>query len=238
MRLKVILLIVSIFLTLLGNAKSQDISFKVYSHVNLSKLSISERKRKFIKIMLPLIERANREVLKERAFILEVSNKKAITLKEERKLRELYAKYRAKSLKELLLKVNSVPAGLVLAQAAVESGWGTSRFFILANNAFGTYTFMKKKCLKARFSEACLKYYSNLYDSVKDYIYNLNVGWAYEKFRKLRERGADIYKLAESLNSYSTLGKRYVELVKKVIHHNSLDSIGSTELAANLPRRR
>ncbi len=238
MRLKVILPIVLIFLSLLGKAKSQDISFKVYSHINLSKLPISERKRKFIEIMLPLIERANREVLKERAFILEVSNKKAITLKEERKLGELYAKYRAKSLKDLLLKVNSVPVGLVLAQAAVESGWGTSRFFVLANNAFGTYTFMKKKCLKARFSEACLKYYPNLYDSVRDYIYNLNVGWAYEKFRKLREKGADIYKLAESLYSYSTLGGRYVLLVKKVIRHNGLDSISSTELASNFPGRR
>ncbi|WP_456454874.1 glucosaminidase domain-containing protein [Thermovibrio sp.] len=238
MRLKAILIIALVLVSFLGSTESECGSFKVYSHVNLSKLPVDERKKRFIEIMLPLIKRANREVLEERAFILRVSGKKEITLKEERKLKELYTKYRAKSLKDLLLKVNSVPAGLVLAQAAVESGWGTSRFFVSANNAFGIYTFKQKMCLKAKSSRACLKYYPNLYESVRDYIYNLNVGWAYERFRKLREKGADVYKLAESLNSYSTLGDRYVMLVKKVIRHNGLDSMGSTELASNLPSRR
>lgn len=239
MRRKVILIIALVLVSFLGSTESECGSFKVYSHVNLSKLPITERKKRFIEIMLPLIERANREVLEERAFILRVLEKKEITLKEDKKLKELYTKYRAKNLKDLLLKVNSVPAGLVLAQAAVESGWGTSRFFISANNAFGMYDFKKnRKCLKAKSSGACLKYYPNLYESVRDYIYNLNVGWAYQRFRVLREKGANIYKLAESLNSYSTLGDRYVMLVKKVIRHNGLDSIGSTELASNLPSRR
>ncbi|WP_457680394.1 glucosaminidase domain-containing protein [Thermovibrio sp.] len=207
--------------------------FDSISHLDLRKLPVKERKKEFIKIMLPLIERANREILKERAFILKVKDKKELSEEERERLNYLMKKYKAKSIKELLVKVNTVPPGLVLAQAAVESGWGTSRFFREANNAFGIYTFKGKECLKAKESMACLKKYSNLYQSVKDYMYNLNVGWAYGKFRKLRNEGADIYTLIESLNGYSERKDDYTKLVEKVIKKNGFDSLSNIKLASN-----
>ncbi len=206
---------------------------KYPSHISLKGLPVKERKKRFIQLLVPLIKQANREVLFERSFILKVKGKKELTDKEKREISYLMKKYRAKSLKDLLLKVNTVPVSLVLAQGAIESGWGTSRFFTEANNIFGIYSFKGTKCLKARNSKACLKVYDNLYSSVKDYIYNLNVGWAYRRFRELRAKGADIFTLAESLDLYSTKKKEYVELVKNVVKKNHLERFDEPELASN-----
>jgi len=205
---------------------------KDYSHISLKELPVKERKKRFVEIMLPLIEKANREVLKERAFLLKVKEKKELSQEEREKLEELKKKYRAESIEELLEKVNTVPPGLVLAQAALESGWGTSRFFKEANNAFGIYTFKEKKCLKARGYNFCVRKYPSLYASVKDYIYNLNVGWAYRDFRRLRSKGADIYTLTKSLVKYSELKDEYTQLVNGIIKKNGFDSIGSPAFAA------
>ena len=212
--------------------KAKEEEVKDYSHISLKNLPVEERKKRFTEIMLPLIEKANREVLKERAFLLKVKGKKELSQEEKEKLKELKKKYRAESIEELLKRVNAVPAGLILAQAAVESGWGTSRFFTEGNNAFGIYTFKGGNCIKAKGSDACLKAYPSLYASVKDYIYNLNVGWAYRNFRELRSKGADIYTLARGLGKYSELENEYIKLVQKVIKKNGFDSIGSPALAA------
>ncbi len=217
-----------------GFSPSFEALMKNYpSHVNLSGLPLKERKKKFIELMVPLIREANREILAERRFILSVKVKEKLTEQERKRLQNLMKKYRAKTIDGLLLKVNTVPVSLILAQGAIESGWGTSRFFTEANNVFGIYSFKGKKCLKAKESNACLKVYDNLYSSVKDYIYNLNVGWAYRKFRELRAKGADIYTLAESLELYSTKKKEYVELVKNVVKKNHLERFDEPELASN-----
>jgi len=203
------------------------------SHISLKELPIEERKREFVRVMLPLIRRANEEVLREREFLLKVKDKEELTFEEEERLKELMEKYRTQDIGELLKRVNTVPDGLVLAQAAVESGWGTSRFFTEANNAFGIYAFRGGKCLKAKGSSACLKVYNSLYESVKDYIYNLNVGWAYERFRELRSKGADIYTLIDSLHSYSERKDEYTELLKKVVKKNGFDSTDQPLFASN-----
>lgn len=211
------------------------------SKVSLRDLSLEERKRKFVEIMLPLIVKANQEVLKEREFVISVSKKKELSPEERRKLEELLRKYKASSLRELLRKVDAVPVSLVLAQAAVESGWGTSRFFTEANNAFGMYAIKEKsRCIKATGSDVCLKVYDNLYQSVKDYIYNINVGWAYKEFRKAREKGADVYTLVEALEKYSTLRNEYVRLLKNVIKKNGFTRFDSSTfvLAEKAPRNR
>ncbi|SMP16535.1 Bax protein [Desulfurobacterium pacificum] len=193
------------------------------SHVSLSYLPPKERKKEFIKLMLPLIEKANEEVMKERKFLLSIKGKKKLTPLEEKKLKELKKKYKADSYEELLKRVNIVPVSLVLAQAAIESGWGTSRFFTEANNAFGIYSYSKKrKCLKAKKSGACLKVYPDLYESVKDYIYNINVSWAYKDFRDARSKGASLDTLIKELEKYSVMRKQYTELVKNVIKNNNL----------------
>ena len=204
------------------------------SHISLSYLPSKERKKEFIKLMLPLIEKANEEVLKEREFLLKIKGKKELSPEEKKKLQELEKKYKTNSLKELLKRVDTVPVSLVLAQAAIESGWGTSRFFTKANNAFGIYSYARKskhKCLKAKESEVCLKAYPNLYESVKDYIYNINVSWAYKDFRDARSKGASLDTLIKELEKYSVMRKQYTELVKNVIKNNHLTNFDNYALS-------
>ena len=196
----------------------------VYSHVmSLERLPVKERKKKFIDVLLPEILIANEKVLKEREFLLRVLREQEMSEKEKTELERLKKKYRTDDLKELLEKVNSVPVSLILAQGAIESGWGTSRFFIEGNNVFGIYVFRPtNKKLKARNNDVFLKTYDDILQSVEDYIYNLNVGWAYEEFRKAREKGANLDSLIRALIYYSTERDNYVRLLENVIEKNHL----------------
>jgi Bax protein len=196
----------------------------IYSRVtSLEKLPIKERKKKFIDVLLPEILIANEKVLKEREFLLKVLRKQKVSEEEKTELKRLKKKYRTNDFKELLRRVNTVPVSLVLAQGAIESGWGTSRFFIEGNNVFGIYAFRPtNKKLKAKNNDVYLKAYDDILQSVEDYIYNLNVGWAYEEFRKAREKGADLDSLIRALIYYSTERDNYVRLLENVIEKNHL----------------
>ena len=196
----------------------------VYSHVmSLKRLPVKKRKKKFIDVLLPEILIANEKVLKEREFLLRVLRKQEISEEEKTELRRLKKKYRTNDFKELLRRINTVPVSLILAQGAIESGWGTSRFFIEGNNVFGIYVFRPtNKKLKARNNDVYLKVYDDILQSVEDYIYNLNVGWAYEEFRKAREKGADLGSLIQALIYYSTERDNYVRSLENVIGKNHL----------------
>ncbi|ADY73302.1 Lysozyme subfamily 2 [Desulfurobacterium thermolithotrophum DSM 11699] len=196
----------------------------VYSHVTcLRNLSIEQRKKKFIDVLLPEVLIANEKVLKERSFLLRTLRKKKLSKKERLELKKLKKKYRTDNIDELLRRVNSVPVSLVLAQGAIESGWGTSRFFIEGNNVFGMYAFYTtNKKLKARNGNVYLKVYDDILQSVEDYIYNLNVGWAYKEFRRAREKGASLSLLVKTLVYYSTKRNNYVDLIRNIIKKNYL----------------
>jgi len=141
-------------------------------------------------------------------------------------------KYKANSLGELLTKVNTHPPSLILAQAAIESGWGTSRFFVIANNVFGMWTFNKNQPLKikAKNSNVYLKVYKDILQSVDDYYYSINVSWAYSKFRLVRLKTSDPLKLSNYLDKYSILRDRYVKRVKRIIKENNLTKFDTCKL--------
>lgn len=204
----------------------------VYSHVmSLKRLPVKKRKKKFIDVLLPEILIANEKVLKEREFLLRVLRKQEISEGEKTEIERLKKKYRTDDLKELLRRINTVPVSLVLAQGAIESGWGTSRFFIEGNNVFGIYVFRPtNKKLKAKNNDVYLKVYDDILQSVEDYIYNLNVGWAYEEFRKAREKGANTGSLIRALIYYSTERNNYVRLLENVIEKNHLTLYDSCSL--------
>jgi Bax protein len=204
----------------------------IYSHVmSLKRLPVKKRKKKFIDVLLPEILFANEKVLKEREFLLRVLRKQEISEEEKAELERLKKKYRTDNFKELLEKVNTVPVSLILAQGAIESGWGTSRFFIEGNNVFGIYVFRPtNKKLKAKNNDVYLKVYDDILQSVEDYIYNLNVGWAYKEFRKAREKGANLGSLIRALIYYSTERNNYVRLLENVIEKNHLALYDSCSL--------
>jgi Bax protein len=125
-----------------------------------------------------------------------------------------------------LPKEQHVPKKIIIAQAALETGWGTSRFANEGNNLFGIRTFNKDSewLLPIGWDQNKwigwgVKVYNNKCDSVKDYIRIINTVFAYEEFRELREQNADVYELVDTLDKYATK-QTYTELVKKVIKYN------------------
>jgi Bax protein len=162
------------------------------------------------------------------------------TLGEEdlRRLRDLCERYRVEwrsppdreMFSSLLLRVDTVPLELALAQAANESGWGTSRFARKGNNIFGEWCFkpgcglVPRERYPGKVHEVAV--FSSPIDSLRSYMNKLNSHPAYRPFRilryemRLRGRRPDGYTLAKGLTKYSSLRQEYVERIQGMIRTN------------------
>ena len=119
-----------------------------------------------------------------------------------------------------------IPKALIIAQAALETGWGTSRFANEGNNLFGIRTFDKDSewLLPITWDQTKwigwgVKVYETKCDSVRDYVRIINEVWAYESLREARDNGADAYELADHLTKYASK-PTYTKLVKQLIKYN------------------
>lgn len=178
---------------------------------------VEVRKELFVKVMTPIIRKVNSEILNERQEII-----KAIENNNTDILNFYLDKYDAESIDDLLLKVDEIPEDLAIAQAAVESAWGTSRFAIEANNIFGEWTFKPGTGIVPKNRPAGATYeievFDNLLESMRSYAMNLNKLPFYEDFRLIRA-GKKKGHPADGLLSYSELGVKYIEIVKIVIEN-------------------
>ncbi len=200
--------------------------------VSLADLPLAERKEKFIQMVLPSLLIANYEVKLVRKNLIRLLKKQKAGLmlsqREKTFLEKVLQQCRAKSVESALIKANPVPLSIALAQAALESGWGTSRFFVEGNNLFGMWTFKEtSSALPARASEVLLRKYNSLLDSVRSYIYTVNVGWAYKEFRTQRLIDTNPLRLSEFLDMYSVERLGYVKKIKSVIKENNLVHLDS-----------
>ena len=119
-----------------------------------------------------------------------------------------------------------IPKQILIAQAALETGWGSSRFANEGNNLFGIRTFNKdsKWLLPITWDQNKwigwgVKVYNTKCDSVKDYVRIINEVWAYEELRKIRDNGGSVYEMADHLTLYASK-KNYTTLVKQLIKYN------------------
>ncbi len=195
--------------------------------VSLADLPPEERKRRFVDLVLPSILIANYEVKFIRrnltSVLLKLRRGFRLSREERDYVERILSRCREDSLESVLLKVNPVPPSIALAQAAVESGWGTSRFFVEGNNLFGMWTFRGDDgAMLAGNGKVFLRRFSSLLDSVRNYLYTVNVGWAYRDFRKARHRERDPLKLSRFLNLYSVERDRYVRKIRRIIRENNL----------------
>ena len=194
----------------------------------------SQRKAVFIKTTLPLILRANELIAEERAGLIELQARDNPAEAERKWGLKLAQRYGFEKLDfaKLLERVDVIPPSLALAQAAQESGWGTSRFARTGNALFGQRVFGRKVYgmvpLKRATGETFrVRAFDGLFDSVRAYFHNLNTHTAYEDFRKMRSRmredGAiDSYALAETLESYAERRDAYVKTIRKIILGNDM----------------
>ncbi len=206
---------------------SQPVKAVVYIGLpDLSKLSVAEKKQKFVALLLPsiLIVKHELRLLRERVRIILAKLHPLQT--EQEFLNALYQKYKTREPAVLLKKLQTHPASLVLAQAALESGWGTSRFFREANNIFGVWSFSKRQkripaLLKRGNKTVYLRKYDSLKEAIEDYFLTFANGRFFDEFRTRRTQTADPLALAGLLTRYCELGELYTDRLKQVITKNN-----------------
>lgn len=203
-------------------------------------LSGKAKKDAFIAKLMPIIANANDIVLSRREFCL-----KFIANAWQNGLRELEEDGYLKLLKiasdhniarifdaeEYRLKINTVPVSMAIAQAAIESGWGESRFTKEANNIFGHYTWGEAGLVpldRASGKRHKLRIFGSLQESIEAYMLNLNSNAAYENFRLKRAefaRSGRVFngiEAAATMQNYSELAQEYVDVLISMIRQLEL----------------
>lgn len=216
-------------------------------------MPIPTKKEFFYRCLLPLVTHANWLVRQRRAWLMErkAELNKGRTLEGENleNIRLFASALRVKSadeaervsdsaewlriIDELLYRLDEIPAGLAIGQAAYESGWGTSRFTVEGNALFGQWTYggegMAPKQQRKELGDHKIATFTWPFDSVRGYFLNLSTHPAYEDFRKIRaemrKKGKPLNSLAlaDGLISYSERGQEYVDSLKSLIRSNGFD---------------
>ncbi len=200
-----------------------------------------KRKEFFIQIVLPLILKENNNIKIDRKRLFSIINKNNNTNLEKKWLNKKYKQYGipSKDLSILKIRMDEVPVSLALAQAAKETGWGTSRFAQEGNALFGQWTWsgegLKPKDADKDQGHKVMKF-NVLQASVRAYQRNLNTHKSYKDFRKARaelrdqDLPLDSLVLSEYLNNYAETGNQYVEVLKKIIKQNNLKDFDDAKL--------
>jgi len=209
---------------------------------DLNTLGDTKKKRElFIKIVLPLILNANKQITEDRKKLFKILGKNFNTVGERVWLKRRFKQYKIddQDLAKLKMRMDIIPVSIALAQAANESGWGTSRFALEGNALFGQWTWSKKgitpknqdpdqnhKVLQFQILKASVTAYKN----------NLNTHNAYQEFREVRAQlrqenkkiiGLDLTKY---IKNYAAIGEKYVEIIESIIQKNSLTDFDNANL--------
>ncbi len=205
------------------------------------------KKETFIKIVLPLIVAENERIKEDREKLLLVSKKKYTTDLEKQWIRQKLLEYKVKKgdMKQLLIRMDIIPTSIALAQAAKESGWGTSRFALEGNAIFGQWTWSGQGIApldrESNKNHKILKF-PILRASVKAYQNNLNTHKSYTKFREkrssLREKNKKIagLELTDTLNNYAQTGTEYTKILNQIIKQNRLTDFEPVRLVNSVKK--
>ena len=210
---------------------------------NEIKMIENTKKRKdfFIQIILPLILKENNNIKLDRKRLFSIINKNSNTNLEKKWLEKKYKQYGipSRDLSILKIRMDEIPVSLAIAQAAKETGWGTSRFAQEGNALFGQWTWsgdgLKPKGADKNEGHKVMKF-NVLQASVRAYQRNLNTHSSYIEFRKARaklrdqEKSLDSLILANYLNAYAETGNQYVEVLQKIIKQNNLKDFDDAKL--------
>jgi Bax protein len=209
------------------NVESQYVVPHVYTNViDLKYLPLQEKKEKFIDLLLPSVLTAAHgiEQTRERIATIHEQMQQDESVSQEDSLfveKQLEA-WEADDIEQLLNeKLITRPHSVMLAQAALETGWGSSRFFVAANNTFGVWSFDSNESrIQAQGTRdgtpVYVKKYDNLSASIIDYYKVISNG-PYDEYREARKRTSDPYELVEYLFRYSELGQEYINRLKTVM---------------------
>ena len=201
--------------------------------------SIKAQKQAFVEVMLPLIQQENNKIKALRKKIIEIFKDPFYLMNPQKvaflaKIAKIYKIKDITDKEAFLKKINTIPVSLALAQAAIESGWGKSRFVREANNIYGHWIYSNKGLApKSKYDHIKIDYsiriFPTLEASIAAYMKNLNRNPAYKEFRDLREKYEKEHKkftglaAADTLINYSQKKDKYVKLLKTMIKSNHFD---------------
>jgi len=190
----------------------------------LPKMTVQEKKTRFRALIIPAV---NIVYTKLMARYEEVKT----TLdsgKTSAKIEKLKIEYKATTNDELLMALKPHPKSIAIAQAAIESSWATSRFFRVANNIFGVWSFDKNEprvaALKMRGDKTIwVKKYNSIEDAIYDYYRTVGRSGAFAEFRQARMQTNDPFILVTKLDRYSEKGSLYGEELTSIIKFNKFN---------------
>ena len=203
--------------------------------------STKKRKEFFVQIVLPLILEENYSIRLDRKRLFVILNKNNNTESERKWLKNKFKQYGVvnQDFTTLKIRMDEIPVSLAIAQAAKETGWGTSRFALEGNALFGQWTWhgegIKPASANSGATHKVMKF-KILQASVRAYQRNLNTHSSYKEFREARaiQRDNDgklnSLELVKYLNKYAETGKEYTEVLKKIIEQNSLTDFDGVKL--------
>ena len=203
--------------------------------------STNKRKETFIKIVMPLILIENEKIIEDRNKLFKILGKQSNSMGEKVWLKRRFKDYdiKGEDISELKLRLDIIPTSIAIAQAAKESGWGTSRFALEGNAMYGQWTWGGdgiEPSQKDKKKEHKILKFPKLQSSVSAYMKNLNTHRGYSEFRKerskIREKNKTVYgiDLVSYLYNYAQTGSEYVKILKKIIEQNDLTDFDSSIL--------
>ncbi|GAF03849.1 glucosaminidase domain-containing protein [Saccharicrinis fermentans] len=206
---------------------------------NLKDIHYKERMQKFIDMMLPSVLMAKEKIVQERYRVLEVDAALRAGMGSRRDslyLVKMKNKFKTDKTSEVLRRLHPHPVSIVLAQAAIESGWGTSRFCREANNVYGIWSYnTEEKRIRAGESRngknIYLRKYDSIFESIYDYYQTIAKANAYKQFREVRLQTDNPYRLIWYLSNYSEKRYEYVRALRNVIEFNNLHKYDDYRLA-------
>ncbi len=205
-------------------SKKEEQPKKVVKKVPVKQISVSQKKQNFKDTLIPIATTVYNELeIQYLAIKLDIENNRNTKV-----IEKLKKEYNAKTDELLLNALKPHPISILLAQAAAESAWLTSRFTKEANNIFGVWSFNKNEPRIAASGlrgdkTIYLKKYGTLKEAVRDYYKNLGKTWAYAQFRKQRTLTSNPYVLSDYLTSYSEKKGEYTKLLRSMIKYNKFD---------------
>ena len=203
--------------------------------------NVKKRKELFIQIVLPLILEENNKILLDRKKLFAILNKNNNSKSDNEWLNKKFKQYgiSKKDIPTLKRRMDIIPPSMAIAQAAKETGWGTSRFALEGNALFGQWTYSDKG-IKPAAADAGTTHkvmmFNVLKSSVRAYARNLNTHKSYRKMRYVRaiqrdnEGKLNSLELVDYLDKYAETGKEYTEVLKKIIKQNFLNDFDDVKI--------
>jgi Bax protein len=208
----------------------------VYKSIpDLKKLNVEDRKKAFIDIVLPSVLLVENRISTDKNRIEEIINMDEVIPHDTAFVALMMKTYKVKSIYDLPSHMITPPVCIIMAQAALESGWGTSRFFLEGNNIFGMWSYSESHDRLAAGEkrgerQIYVRKFKDIYASVLNYYQTLGRLKAYANFRKALETESDPYVIVSYLNKYSERGEAYTNTVASMIRQNDMEKFAAYRL--------